>query len=79
MTVKINHTKESLKSRFIRGRRKILDGGGVLGQRMQASTGEFVSKELGFRHGELALAQVNFQAMGVAQLQDVTEMLNMRG
>ena len=77
--VKINHTKESLKSRFIRARRKILDGGGVLGQMMQAGTGESVSKELGLRHGKLTLAQVNCQAMGAAQLQDVTEMLNMRG
>ena len=48
--------------------RKILDGGGVLGQRMQADTGEFVSKELGLRHGKLALAQANRQAMGAAQL-----------
>ena len=77
--VKINHTKESLKSRFIRGRRKILNGGGVLWQRMQAGTGEVVAKELGLRHGKLALAQANCQAMGAAQLQDVTEMLNMRG
>ena len=77
--VKINHTKESLKSRFIRGRRKILDGRGVHGQRMQAGTGEFVSKELGLRHGKLALAQANCQAMGATQLQDVLEMLNMRG
>ena len=44
-----------------------------------AGTGEFVSKELGLRHGKLALAQANHQAMGRAQLQDVTEMLNMRG
>ena len=78
-TVNISHTKESLKSRFIRGRRKIFFGGGVFGQRMQAGTGESVSKELGLRHGKLALAQANRQAMGAAQLQDVTEMLNMRG
>ena len=77
--VKINHIKESLKSWFIRGRRKISDGRGVLGQRMKAGTGESVSKELCLRHGKLALAQANRQAMGVAQLQDVREMLNMRG
>ena len=73
--VKINHSEESLKSRFICRRRKISDGGGVLGQRMQASTGESVSKELSLRHGKLTLAQ----AIGAAQLQDVTEMLNMSG
>ena len=56
-----------------------MDGRGVLGQRMQASTGESVSKELGLRHSKLALAQANGQAMGMAQLQDVTEMLNIRG
>ena len=77
--VKINHTEESLKSRFICGWRKISDGGGVLGQRMKASTEESVSKELGLRHGKLTLAQANRQAMGAAQLQDVMEMLNMRG
>ena len=51
----------------------------MLGQGMKAGTGESVSKELGLRHSKLALAQANCQAMGVAQLQDVTEMLNMRG
>ena len=45
---------------------------------MQARTGKAVAKELGLRHGELTLAQANCQAMGTAQLQDVTEMLNMR-
>ena len=77
--VKYNHTVESLKSRFIRGQRKISDGGGVLGQRVKASTGESVFKKLSLRHGVLALAQANCPAMGAAQLQDVTEMLNMRG
>ena len=56
-----------------------MDGGGVLGQRMKAGTGESVSKELGLRQCKLTLAQANSQAMGAAQLQDVTEMLNMRG
>ena len=56
-----------------------MDGGGVLGQRMKPGTGESVSKELCLRHGEFALAQANCQAMGAAKLQDVTEMLNMRG
>ena len=45
-----------MKSRFIGGRRKILDGGGVLGQRMKAGTGESVSKELSLRHSKLTLA-----------------------
>ena len=56
-----------------------MDGRGVLGQGVKAGTGESVSQELGFRHGELAFAQANRQAMGAAQLQDVMEMLNMRG
>ena len=51
----------------------------MLGQRVKASTGESVSKELGLRHGKLALAQANHQAVGVAQLQDVTETRKMRG
>ena len=56
-----------------------MDGRGVLGQRMKAGTGESVSKELSLRHGKLTFAQGNRQAMGGAQLQDVMEMLNMRG
>ena len=79
MRVKINHTEESLKSRFILGRRKITDGGGVLGQGVKAGTGESVSQELGLRHCKLPFAQANRQVMGTAQLQDVMEMLNMRG
>ena len=75
----MNHTEESLKSRFFRGRRKITDGRGVLGQGVKAGTGESVSQELGLRHGKLELAQANRQAMGTAQLQDIMEMLNMRG
>ena len=47
----------------------------MLWQRMQAGTGEVVAKELGLRHGKLALAQANCQAMGAAQLQDISEML----
>ena len=51
----------------------------MLRKRVQAGTGEAVSKELGFWDGKLTLAQANRQAMGAAQLQDVTEMLNMTG
>ena len=77
--LKINHTKESLNTRFISGRRKIINGGGVLGKRVQAGTGESVSKKFGFRYGKLTLAQAYRKAMSAAQLQDVTEMLNMKG
>ena len=76
---KINHTKESLKSRFICGRREIINGGGVLGKGVKAGAGETMAQELGFRDGEFTLAQAYCQAMGAAQLQDVREMLNMRG
>ena len=77
--VKINHTEEYLKSRFICWERKITNGGGVLGKRVKAGTRESVSQELCFRYGKLTLAQAYCQAMSMAQLQDVTEMLNMRG
>ena len=73
-----NHTKESLKSRIIRGRREITNGGGVLGMGVKAGAGETVARELGFRYGEFTLAQAYRQAMGTAQLQYVFEMLNMR-
>ena len=76
--VEINHIQKTLQSRFIRGRRKIRDGKGVLGKGVEAGAGETVSQELGFRYGKLTLAQAYRQAMGAAQLQDVPEMLNMR-
>ena len=67
-----------MKSRFIQGRRKILDGGGVLRKRMEARTGDMMAQELGLQDGKLTLAQAYHQAMGAAQLQDVSELLNMR-
>ena len=75
--VKINHTKESLKSRFIRGQKEITNGGGVLGKGVKAGAEETVSKELGFRYSELTLFQAYHQAMGAGQFQDLSEMLNM--
>ena len=45
---------------------------------METGTGEAVAEELGFGNCKLALAQANHQAMDSAQLQDVSEMLNMR-
>ena len=44
--IEINHTKKTLQSRFIRGQRKICDGGGMLGERAKTGTGEMVSQEL---------------------------------
>ena len=63
---------------FIRRRRQIPDGGSVLLKRVEARASESMAQELGLRDGKLALAQTNHQAMGLAQLQDVSEMLNMR-
>ena len=82
--VEINYPKKSVKSRFIwKSRffcswRKILNGGGMLGKRMEAETGEAMAQELSLRDGKLTFAQADHQAMGAAQLQDVSEMLNMR-
>ena len=66
--VEVNHTKESQKSRFIFRRRKISNGGGVLGKRMEAGTGEVVAEELSLGNSKLAFAQANCQAMDSAQL-----------
>ena len=66
-----------MKSRFIRGRREITNGRGVLQERMEARTGEAMSQELGLGNSKLTFAQANCQAMDRAQLQDVSEMLNM--
>ena len=56
-----------------------MNGGGVLGERMETGAGETTTQELSFGDGKLTLAQADCQAMGAAQLQDVLEMLNMRG
>ena len=77
-SVEIDHTKESLKSRFIQRRRKVSNGGGVLLERMEAGTGEAMAKELCPGNGKLTLAQANCQAMDTAQLQEILEMMNMR-
>ena len=76
--VEINHPEESLKSRFICRRRKILNGRGMLGKRMEAGTCEAMAQELGLRDSKLTFAQADRQAMGKAQLQEVLEMLIMR-
>ena len=76
--VEVDHTEELLKSRFIQGQRKILKGGGVFWERVETGTGEGMTQELSLGDGELTLAQANPQAMDTAQLQDVSEVLNMR-
>ena len=77
--VEVDHTEESLKSRFIRGRRKILNGRFVLLEKVETGTGEAMAKELGLGDCKLTFAQANRQTMDTAQLQDVSEMMNMRG
>ena len=51
--VEINHTEKTLQSRFIRGRRKLSDGGGMLGERAETVTGETInslSERMSFRN-----------------------------
>ena len=55
-----------------------MDGGGVLQKRMETGTDDAVAQELGLGDNNLTLAQANCKAMDSAQLQDVSEMLNMR-
>ena len=76
--VKINHTEETLKSGFIWGLRKLSDGVGMLEERTETRPGEMVAQELSLRDSKLTFAQANRQAMGKAQLQDISEVLNMR-
>ena len=66
--VEVYHPEEILKSRFIRRRREISNGRGVLWERMEAGTGEVMAQGLSLRDGKLTLAQANRQAMGTAQL-----------
>ena len=77
--VKIQHTEKPLKSRFIRGRREISAGGGMLGKRVEAGSGEVMTQEINIRNHIFTFAQANCQNIGTAQFQDVLKMLNMRG
>ena len=47
----------------------------MLEERTEAGTGEAMTRELGLGNPKLIFAQ----AVGMAQLQDVSEVLNMRG
>ena len=78
-SIEVDHPEEMLKSRFIQKRRKVSNGGGMNGKRMEDGTGEAMAKELGLGDCKLTFAQANRQAMDMAQLQDISEMLNMRG
>ena len=55
-----------------------MNGGGVLWKRVEDAAGEAMTQELGLRDNKLTLAGANCQAMGTAQLQEISEMLNMR-
>ena len=50
----------------------------MLGEGAEPRTGEMVSQELGLLYGELTFALANRQAVNSTQLQDVSEILNMR-
>ena len=50
----------------------------MLGKRMEARTGEAMTKELSLPNSKFTLAQANCEAMNPAQLQKVLEVLNMR-
>ena len=54
--VEINHAKKLLESRFIRGRRKISDGRGMLEEKAEAGTGEAMTQELDLGNPELTIA-----------------------
>ena len=62
----------------LEGWRKISNGGGVLLERVKTGTGEARAEEFGLGDDKLTFAQANLQAVDTAQLQDVSEMLNMR-
>ena len=70
--------KKKKKSGFIRGRRELHDGRGMLGERAETGTGEMVSQELSLGHSKFTFSQADRQAMGGAQVQDISEILNMR-
>ena len=45
---------------------------------MKTGTGEAMAQELSLGNGKFTLAQANRKTMDSAQLQDISEMLNMR-
>ena len=51
-------------------------GEGMLGERTETGAGEIVSQDLSLGDGKLTFAQANCQAIGLAQLQDILEVLN---
>ena len=50
----------------------------MLKERVEAGTDEAISQELGLGNPKLTFAQANCQALDSAQLQDASEMLNMK-
>ena len=48
----------------------------MLTYRLETGPGEVITKELILKNNKLILAQANCQAVGSAQLQDISEMLN---
>ena len=58
----LKHQKLLLKASNFK-RKKFSNGGGMLGKRMEARTGEVMAKELGIRDSKLIYAQANGQAM----------------
>ena len=51
----------------------------MLGERTETGTGEMAYQELSLGHSKFTFAQANRQAMGTAQVQDISEILNMSG
>ena len=49
----------------------------MLAERTKSGAGEMMSQELSFSHSKLTFAQANSQAMSLAQVQDISEVLNM--
>ena len=47
-------------------------------KRAEARTCEVMTQELGLRNPKFTFAQANCQVMDLAQLQDISKMLNMR-
>ena len=49
----------------------------MLRERTVSGAGEMMSQEIGLVDGKLTFSQANRQAMSMAQIQDVSEVLNM--
>jgi len=72
LSVEVDHSKKSLKSRFICRHRKLRDDSGVLDQGATAGAAEAMTQKLNLRDRELTLGKADGEAMETAELKNLS-------